>query len=314
MKNAMLKGRTACNFDFGGLIMNIERLKIFTDLAGNLSYTQTAMNAHLSQPAISQAIKALEAEIGFQLLDRNQHQVSLTAAGQVFLQKISPLLEQFDLSVENSRMVAERVNSGITIGYTGTIFETQILPIVIKKFNQEHPQLNVYLANFKQNYLKNYLLEGQCDLIFQTADAVQDSNRLSFTALQTGGFVCAMPKNHPLALKKFVTMADLNDETIILLNEQQCPPEQKKVQNCVKNSCDQATYCYSDSVLLSYTMVKNGLGISILPDFVIGESQTEINTVPIKYETTLTYGIAKIKDQEDPMIDKFVQQIIELSK
>src|SRR5699024_5802020 len=102
--------------------MNLDHLKVFTDLAESLSYTQTAINTHLTQPAVSQAIKSLEKEIDVQLLNRNQHSVSLTTAGKIFLQEVEPLLEQFDLSVENSKMVAERANSAITIGYTGTIF------------------------------------------------------------------------------------------------------------------------------------------------------------------------------------------------
>ena len=72
--------------------MNMDHLKIFTDLAESLSYTQTAINIHLTQPAVSQAIKSLEKEIGIQLLNRNQHSVSLTAAGTIFLQEIEPLL------------------------------------------------------------------------------------------------------------------------------------------------------------------------------------------------------------------------------
>lgn len=294
--------------------MNMDHLKIFTDLAESLSYTQTAINIHLTQPAVSQAIKSLEKEIGIQLLNRNQHSVSLTAAGTIFLQEIEPLLEQFDLSIENSKMVAERTNSAITIGYTGTVFETKFLPLIIKQFNNSHPHLNVYLENFKQSYLKKYLLKGQCDLIFQTADALQNSKQLSFQSLQEGHFVCTLPKNHTLATKDSLTIKDLENETIILLNEQQCPPEQKKVQHWVRQTCEQATYCYSDSVLLSYTLVKNGLGISILPDFVIGDSQDEVMIVPLEYDVKLTYGIAKLKNQESKLVDNFISQLLNLSK
>lgn len=294
--------------------MNLDHLKVFTDLAESLSYTQTAINTHMTQPAVSQAIKSLEKEIDVQLLNRNQHSVSLTTAGSIFLQEVEPLLEQFDLSVENSKMVAERANSAITIGYTGTVFETEILPLVIKQFNNEHPHLNVYLENFKQNYLKKYLLEGQCDLIFQTADALQNSKQVSFQGLQEGQFVCALSKNHKLATKDFLTIEDLKDETIILLNEQQCPPEQKRIQHLIRQTCEQATYCYSDSVLLSYTLVKNGLGISILPDFVIGDSQNEVMTVPLEYDIKLTYGIARLKKQENKLVDNFILQLMNFSK
>lgn len=294
--------------------MNLDHLKVFTDLAESLSYTQTAINTHLTQPAVSQAIKSLEKEIDVQLLNRNQHSVSLTTAGKIFLQEVEPLLEQFDLSVENSKMVAERANSAITIGYTGTIFETEILPVVIKQFNNEHPHLNVYMENFKQNYLKKYLLEGQCDLIFQTEDALQNSKQISFQALQEGHFVCVLSKNHKLASKNSLTIKDLKDETIILLNEQQCPPEQKRAQHLIRQTCDQATYCYSDSVLLSYTLVKNGLGISILPDFVIGDSQNEVMTVPLEYDIKLTYGIARLKKQRNKLADNFISQLMNFSK
>lgn len=293
--------------------MNIEHLKIFTDLAENLSYTQTAINVHLTQPAVSQAIKSLEKEIGIQLLERDQHNVSLTVAGKIFLKEVEPLLEQFDLSIENSKMVAERTKSAITIGYTGTVFETEVLPLVIKQSNNKHPHLNIYLENFRQNFLKKYLLEGQCDLIFQTADALQNSQQIEFQALEKGNFVCVVPEAHVLAKKFSLTIEDLKSETIILLNDQQCPPEQKKIQHLIRKTCNQATFCYSDSVLLSYTMVRKGLGVSILPNFVIGNSQEAVITVPLEYEAELIYGIARLKKQKNEIVDDFVSQLLYFS-
>ena len=65
--------------------MNIHQLNYFLDLAGTLSFTQTARNFFVSQTAITQQIKSLEEKLGVKLFERSKRHVELTPAGQIFV-------------------------------------------------------------------------------------------------------------------------------------------------------------------------------------------------------------------------------------
>lgn len=282
--------------------MNIDHLQTFIVLARTLNYTQTAKLVNLTQPAVTQAIKSLERELNVKLVDRNQRSVRLTQVGQLFYEKVQPLIEELRTAINNVQTMSERTDSSITIGYTGTIFETRNLPIIIKQFNDCHPDATVYLGNFKQDKLIHYLLDHQCDLIFQTLDAVGDMPNVEFTSLKKGHFVGVVPKHHRLAEQQQLTMNDLKQETLIMMNNQQCPPEQKKIQDAIRRACPGATIYYSDSVLMLHSMIEQGTGISIIPDFVADTQQRQVTLVPfVDAPMDLLYGIAVLKDCSLPV-------------
>lgn len=289
--------------------MRIEYLETFVDLSETLNFRQTAENKNLTQSGVSQTIKSLESELGFALFNRTKRQVKLTDGGNAFYKEMKLLLKKFNSSVERAREIADRENNTFTIGFTGTIFETTLVPEIISKFNQLFPNIQLYLVNFNHNILKEELLSKSCDVIFQTYDSVETLPDVQFTPLTNGSFVCVVPANHPFAGKSEITFADLEQANIILFNASQCPPKQAEIQQLLQKKCAKAMFCYSDSIMLSYTMVQGGLGISVMPDFVTNianHNQYEsLAFVPLDYNVDLTYGIVSLNNSDKELIRSF---------
>lgn len=248
--------------------MRISYLKTFVDLAETLNFRQTSENRNLTQPAVTQIIKSLENELQLKLFNRTKHHVSLTNSGVVFYEDMKLLLKKFDSSVERVKEFALRENTTFTIGFTGTVFESRIVPDIISNFNKDFPDIQIHLVNFNHNILKEELLSKSCDVIFQTFDSIETLSEIQFTQLMKGEFVCVVPNEHPLSAYEKISFSDLIEENIILFNSTQCPPLQMEIQRLLKKKCYSATFCYADSILLSHTMVQAGLGISVMPNFV----------------------------------------------
>ena len=70
---------------YGGLLMEFRQLEYFCTISELENFTRTAEALHVSQPSVTKAIKALEAELGVMLINRSQKHVSLTEQGKVFL-------------------------------------------------------------------------------------------------------------------------------------------------------------------------------------------------------------------------------------
>lgn len=288
--------------------MNIEYLKLFINLSETLSFSQTAKNLHLTQPAVTHAINKLEQELGFKLFNRTKRKVSLTRAGQFLCNNIPSLLLKLDLVIGGARAVEEKDFSSLLIGYTNTYYEIRRFPIVIKEFNKLYPNSRLYLENFDHNILKQHLVSQQCDVIFPMQDSIIDSEDIQFIPLITGQFACITPANNPLAQRKALSIADLQHETIILFNANICPPRQFKLQQRIKKSCPDANYLYTDSVSLSHTLVQGGLGIAIMVDLASVKDSSEFKVVPLNYphQTPYVYGIAFLKNNHNPALKPFI--------
>lgn len=139
------------------------RLKVFRTVADEASFRRAAERLHLSQPAVSQQVQALEEELGTTLFDRRQGRVTLTRAGTVLLEyarKGARLAEEAMAALEQSR--GQTVGE-LRIGASMTVTQ-YILPRMLGPFLRQHPRVQVSVTSANTERIVEALEAGEISL------------------------------------------------------------------------------------------------------------------------------------------------------
>jgi len=199
----------------GGRPMDLSELHVFLTVAGERSFSRAATKLHRTQPAVSQAIRRLEDELGERLFDRSSKQGALTEAGRVlrdYAQRLMRLSEEAELAVRELRDLRRgRVLIGANEGAVHAL-----LP-VIGRFRVAHPQIQVDVRRVASRQVGVEVLQGSLDfgvVTFQPAE-----RGLNALNLGPDELVVLMHPQHPLASRAQVTMAEFGRETVIAHND-----------------------------------------------------------------------------------------------
>ena len=141
--------------------MTLRHMKIYTAVFRCSSITRAADELHLAQPSVSFAVKELENYYGIRLFDRIGRRICPTEAGREFYgyaSHIVSLFEDMEKQFKNWDAIGTlRVGTSITIG-------THILPMLIRRYQQDFPDLKVEAVISKSRDIEQDLLDGRVDI------------------------------------------------------------------------------------------------------------------------------------------------------
>lgn len=144
------------------LPVDLRQLAYFLTVAQELNFTRAAARLHISAPAVSQQIKALERRLGVQLLIRDTRHVALTAAGRSFAESCRRLLADAELAVLNARQAAGVVEGRIVVAAVHDS-ETSFEPF-LNDFHVAHPHIQVELSARRHGELVAALRDATIDV------------------------------------------------------------------------------------------------------------------------------------------------------
>ncbi len=196
--------------------MELRHLRYFVAVAEELSFRKAAQRLNVSRPALSKQVKDLEDEIAVKLLDRDTVSVSLTKAGEIFLEDAQRLLEQAEQAIERANEAQSGHRGKLRIGSVG-IIATDFLPKTLKIFHQKYPGVEVEFVEMLPAEQLHALASGKIDIGFAYGNEVQNMPSLRSLCVIHSIFGVAVSRQHPLAERKEVTLKDLRWETLLCL-------------------------------------------------------------------------------------------------
>lgn len=277
-------------------LQKIIELGSFTKAAESLGYTQSS---------ISQMIASLESELSIKLLTRSRYGVKLTIEGA----DLYPFIER---SIYQYRSMLEKANEikGLETGIirVGTISSVTChwMPQLINGFKKEYPNVQFLFHQGDYTLIPEWTASGQIDFGFINPNA--DTN-LNTKTIKDGEILAVLPKNHPLAKKKSISLSDLTDEPYILLEEGHYsePMAAFETAGIIPN----IQYTIHDDYAIMM-MVEEGLGVSILAELILRRTNYDIICLPLNPPITRTLAVG-YKDWDSlPIASKyFIEYLME---
>ena len=256
-------------------LQKIIELGSFTKAAESLGYTQSS---------ISQMIASLESELSMKLLTRSRYGVKLTIEGA----DLYPFIER---SIYQYRSMLEKANEikGLETGIirVGTISSVTChwMPQLINGFKKEYPNVQFLFHQGDYTLIPEWIVSGQIDFGFINPNA---GTNLNTKTIKDGEMLAVLPKSHPLAKKKSISLADLSNEPYILLEEGHYsePMAAFKTAGIIPN----IQYTIHDDYAIMM-MVEEGLGVSILAELILRRTNYDIVCLPLNPPITRTLAV-----------------------
>ncbi|MBD9515952.1 LysR family transcriptional regulator [Pseudomonas sp. PDM22] len=194
--------------------MTVKQLRAFLAVAQSLSFAQACERLHLSQPALSLAIKSLEESLGGQLLVRTTRSVALTPEGETLLPLARRLLADWDNAEEvmhqHFTLQLGRVSIAAMPSFAGNL-----LPAVLRTFRDRHPKVNVAVHDVINEQVLEMVRNHRVELGIALEPDSLDG--LTFTPFYTDRFVAVLPADSALANESRITWEQLLADHFITL-------------------------------------------------------------------------------------------------
>ncbi len=199
------------------MMLQTRHMRYFVAVAEELNFHRAAERLHVSQPALWRQIRDVEASIGVMLLVRDPRGISLTLAGESFLNDCRDLLERMEAARLRTQRVAQGQIGTLHLAFNEIAARRSEVPRFLQAFRAAHPEINLQLQVLMSKKQIEGLRSGELDAGFLFRHA---GERADFQNILIGqdNFALAMPRDHELARKPSLSLCDLEGVPLIMPN------------------------------------------------------------------------------------------------
>jgi len=285
--------------------VELRHLRYFVTVADELHFRRAAERLHISQPPLSQQIRALERELGVQLLERNRRSVKLTAAGAVLLRDAREILASVDAAAETARSVARGEAGRLALGFVGSAMHGA-LPGVLRAHRRAFSQVQLVLTEMPTAGQITALMAGRID-----AGVIRPPVRepgLAFETIHREPIVIALPEDHPLAARHEVALAELVAEPFVLLARREAPGLHESLGEAMAAAGGVPGVVQEVREMQTVVgLVAAGLGVSLVPASVGADEHRGVAFRPVAGTApTVELALAWRPDDRSPVLAAFL--------
>ena len=198
--------------------MNIEYMREFLSLAQYQNFSIASQKLFISQPTLSRHITALEKELGTVLILRDTHRVKLTEDGEKTVATFQKIIKQYDGLIDDFALSNKGFGGSLKIGMMYYSINRDFGPL-LPVFKETYPLVKTSCGSYQPHTMFQDLLNGKIDVGILAASKYGEGQGIVFHQILSPHANAIMSSQHPLAEKELITMSDLEQETIILLEE-----------------------------------------------------------------------------------------------
>jgi len=270
-------GTSAMTFN---LLMQIESLKVFCDLAETESFTKAAQINSVTQSAVSQQISSLERQFKSLLIERSKKKFRLTREGQVLYDYSKQIIQTYDGLHSKLQEIKDIISGTIRVA---TIYSIGLhdLPPYIKRFLKDYPTVHVHVEYRRANQVYDDVFSNVVDLglvAYPTKDA-----KLEIVSLRKDPLVLICHPQHPFSKQKSIKLKAIADQKFIGFEPD--IPTRKAIDKVLKDQAVEVkTVMEFDNIETVKRAVEIDAGVSIVPLGTISQevSKQTLAAIPIE--------------------------------
>jgi DNA-binding transcriptional LysR family regulator len=289
--------------------MELRHLRYFLAVAEELHFHRAAERLHISQPPLSQQIRALERELGVTLLERNRRRVTLTVAGEGFRDDARAILGAVDRAAERARNVARGSLGTLSIGFVGSAMFSPTLPDILRTFRALHPDVDLILRELPTVAQLHAIVGGELDVGVIRGPVEPDDidARLELMSIQREHLVAALPADHRLASRRRLRAGELRGDSFVILARREAPGLYAGLATAMGDAGVPDDVLEVAEMQTIISLVAGGFGVSLVPASVGQVERTGVAFRPLVGPTpTIELALAWRPAGDSPVRDAFL--------
>jgi DNA-binding transcriptional LysR family regulator len=289
------------------MYQGIRHIRAFLSVARLGSFTKSALELHVSQPALTVQIRQLEEWLGVRLFDRSKRQVALTSAGRYLLPFLMRVLTDLETVMNVGRELVGIKRGTVTAAVLPSV-AADILPSTILCFREKHPGVNVHVSDVISEQILQLVKQETID--FGISSKLDPDNELEIEELLSDQLCVFFPEGHALSGHSEVTLQDVVSWPLILT------VHGTSIRTIIdraieKEKLDINLSCEVNYLSTAIGMVRAGLGISILPASMVRAACEGVHMIPIHTpRLTRRIGIIRKRNRSlSPAATHFIETL-----
>lgn len=241
--------------------MNLRDLRYLVAVAELRHFGRAAEACFVSQPTLSTQLKKLEDTLGVTLIERTNRQVMLSPAGEQIVEQAQKVLREVNTLTGMAEQFRDPLGGDFRLGIIPTI-APYLLPKILNPMRRAFPNLRLHLIEGQTSQVTRMLKQGELDAVLLALPLNEDN--IVEVVLFKEPFLFAAAKTHPKAKQATVTLADLEDEEVLLLEDGHCLRDQA-LDVCNAHRATENTSFRATSIETLRQMVAANAGITLMP-------------------------------------------------
>lgn len=242
--------------------IKLKDLRYLVTVADTGHFGQAAERCFVSQPTLSAQLKKLEDYLGVQLIERQPKGATLTQAGEQIVARARLILSASDEVVTIAQTHRDPLSGRLKVAMIPTV-GPYVLPQVAPAVRRRMPRLDLLLFEFQTAVILEKLHTG--DINVGVLALPVDDVALASRKLYDEDFNVALPEHHRLAKQATVRIAELENESLLLLEEGHCLRDQA-LEVCGRISIHERQDFRATSLETLRQMVAAGAGVTLMPE------------------------------------------------
>ena len=261
------------------MAFTLRQLQFFVAAAEQGSVSGAARMISISQSAVTEAIRALEDDLGVTLFERQARGLQITHRGAAFLRHARQILSDVATARGAFQDASEQVTGRLSLGVTSLV-AGYVLSDILSRFRRAHPQVVLNVIEDTGEYLQHLLIGGELDVAVLLTSSVRDRLALQVETLLVSPYRLWLPLGHPLAQQEAISLEELAGESLIQLMVEEIEESTRALMGAMARKPEISFRTRSVEAVRS--LVATGAGLAILPGLVYRPWSLEGDRIEIR--------------------------------